>query len=97
MFIGIMCLSLMARITTMMVCLQERKETMMENREIISLGRRANSMQRSKLRRDNAMHSPEVKPRSKRRTHRRSEGETFEHLENLLSKRDHKSQEEERK
>jgi hypothetical protein len=49
MFTGRVCLSLMERTTTTMVCLQERKEamrkaTMMENRESISSGEEANNM-----------------------------------------------------
>jgi hypothetical protein len=49
MFTGRVCLSLMARTTSMMVCLQARKatmrkEAMMENRENISSGEEANSM-----------------------------------------------------
>jgi hypothetical protein len=48
-FIGILCLSLMERTTTKIVCLQTgnttmRKETMMENRESISSEEEANNM-----------------------------------------------------
>jgi hypothetical protein len=45
MFTGRMCFSLMARTTATMVCLQARKEPMMENRESISSGE-VNSMKR---------------------------------------------------
>jgi hypothetical protein len=49
MFTGRVCLSLMARTTSTMVCLQARKlamrkEAMMEKRENISSGEEANSM-----------------------------------------------------
>jgi hypothetical protein len=44
MFTGRVCLSLMARTTTMTVCLHARKEEMMENRESISSGEEVNSM-----------------------------------------------------
>jgi len=60
MFRGRMCLSLMERTTTTMVCLQVRKAAMMENRESIISGGRENSMHRSKLRRDSSLCSLEV-------------------------------------
>jgi hypothetical protein len=51
-----------------------RKETMMENKESISLGGRENSMQRSKIRKDNALCFTEVWSRYKKRTRRRRKG-----------------------
>jgi hypothetical protein len=58
MFIGRVCLSLMEITSTLMVCLQARKEAMrkeaiMENKESISSGEEVNNMQ-SNLRRNNA-------------------------------------------
>jgi hypothetical protein len=44
MFAGRVCLSLMTRTTMTMICLQARKEAMMENRENISSEEEVNSM-----------------------------------------------------